>query len=168
MRANNFIKGASKHVEKNTPSQESKSMPKKEQFLRKNVITGRQQDGENNFDQLYANNLNRAYNYQIEEDVRLIVYLTKQNGGGKDLNNSFEDKQRSNQNLNVVNSQIIKYLKLKMIAKNKKKSIINEPLHAFMEENDDDLRKSPISQNKLYNNMNIAKKKKNPYENPAP
>ena len=67
---NNFIKGAPKGGEKTTvilyannyskPSQESKSMPKKDinsqlGFLRKNVIIGNQQM-ESNLDQLYANN----------------------------------------------------------------------------------------------------------------
>nr|BAD72769.1 putative MAP kinase [Paramecium caudatum] len=89
-RVNNFIKPCPiKTGEKNTPSQESKSMPKKDVnsqlgFLQKNVIIGYQ---EGQFDNFLQNKMAQNYNYDIPEN---------------DLNNSIEgEKRQANQKLRV-------------------------------------------------------------------
>ncbi|CAD8192140.1 unnamed protein product [Paramecium octaurelia] len=82
-RVNNFVKPAPiKTGEKNTPSQESKSMPKKDVnsqlgFLQKNVIIGYQ---EGQFDNFLQNKMAQNYNYEIPEN---------------DLNNSIEGDKKS-------------------------------------------------------------------------
>lgn len=159
-RVNNFIKGAPKTSgDKNTPSQESRSLPKKDinsqlGFLRKNIITGGQQELDNNLDNIYGNQFPEKaaaynYNYEIEEQ------------DNPNINNSYEDptKQLTAQ-FGQKNSNNNLPKQAQNLKKKKKSQFENQ-------EEDEELRKSPLVTNKIYNS-NLSKNKKQPAFNIQP
>ncbi|KAM3127600.1 hypothetical protein pb186bvf_020305 [Paramecium bursaria] len=148
-RVNNFVKKDNQTVKQELQQQESRSMPKRDitsqlQFTTKNIITGnmRPVQEEQNFDQIYAQNLRVAnnYNYDIPES---------------EINNSYEDKQAAERQRSSQN-----------IKNRLKKKSYNPEYGQFQSVEDDEVetqKRSPMQNTKIFGQLpqqNIKIKKK--------